>query len=227
MVKYREPIESMIFTLCEKNVLTESVRSYVFQPEGEFVFAPGQFVQLHQIGAEQKLARAFSVASAPGEKKVTFLIKHNDGGHVSDFLERAQVGAQLEGGTALGRFLVHPDDSARVFIATGTGLAPIMSFIESGFLSGEVPTKMLFGVRDRAHLFWEKKMPRDARITFSRPDNSWKGLRGRVTEHVPALLSKMPNATWYICGNPEMVKEVRAQLLAAQIPPADIHFEIF
>ncbi len=215
----------MLLTLLEKKILTEDTRSFTFAAEGPFLFEPGQFTMLSQIGAAPKDRRAFSVASAPNASTLTFLVTYKPEGHVSGFLETANIGAQIEAQKPIGRFVLNPQDTARVFIATGTGLAPMISFIESD--TPKIPTTILFGVRNESRLFWTDKLPVDALITLSQPSNTWSGLKGRVTNHTADLITKNANAAWYICGNPEMVKEVRAALLTASIPTANIHFEIY
>ncbi|MBP7992170.1 MAG: oxidoreductase, partial [Candidatus Magasanikbacteria bacterium] len=59
--------------------------------------------------------------------------------------------------------------------------------------------------------------------TLSQPSENWKKTRGRVSEH----LTLLPEARYFICGNPEMVKDVRAQLLEKAVPVTNIHLEIF
>ncbi|MCX6781061.1 MAG: FAD-binding oxidoreductase [Candidatus Magasanikbacteria bacterium] len=218
----------MILKRIDSKILTHDVRSYVFVAEEPLHFIAGQFVQLKQPGAEQKLARAFSMASKPNQTEVTFLMKHNPEGHVSGYAALPQEHISLESSAPLGRFTLDPNDSDRIFVATGTGLAPIISFIET--IEAEkisIPFTTIFGVRHESDLFWTEKLPSESLITLSQPSENWSGLQGRVTEFIPALLAEHLHAAWYICGNPEMVKSVRELLLAAQIKPAAIHFEIY
>lgn len=216
----------MILGLTEKQELTAETSAYTFEPRSDFVFKCGQFVQLRRIGDPQKLARSFSMASSPQATHITFVMKNLPDGHMSGFLAAAPIGTTIEASNPLGRFTLDTADTDRVFIATGTGLAPIMSFIECS-CAPRVPTRILFGCRDEERLFWQKKLPSDALITLSRPSPAWSGLSGRVTDHVPTLIAEHSLAAWYICGNPEMVKEVRAQLIAAGVAPHAIHFEIY
>jgi ferredoxin-NADP reductase len=155
-------------------------------------------------------------------------MKHIPDGHVSGFLATASAGAVLEASAPLGRFILDPTDTDRIFVATGTGLAPIISFIETlSAQNAATPYTTLFGVRHETDLFWNEKLPEDSLITLSQPSENWTGMRGRVTDYVPALLAARPTAAWYICGNPEMVTAVRKILLDAGIPPSAIHFEIY
>jgi ferredoxin-NADP reductase len=216
----------MQLTLIKKTDLTPTVKSYTFKPELPFIFEPGQFVMLKQVGAEQKCARAFSIVSEKDSDDIVFIMKHNPVGHVSGFLATAELGAVIETGAPVGRFVLNPADTDRVFVATGTGLAPIVSFFNSKNIA-TAPHTTIFGVRHEEDIFWADRLPKNSLITLSQPSESWEGLKGRVTAHTETLISEHPNAAWYMCGNPEMVSEVRAQLIAAGVEKTAIHFEIY
>lgn len=215
----------MDLTLIKKTDLTPTVKCYTFQADDTFNFLPGQFVMLKQPGAEQKKARAFSIVGTPNTTEISFIMKHFPEGHVSGYLAAADIGAILESAAPVGRFTLNASDTDRVFIATGTGIAPIMSFLIAP--QQTIPCTTLFGVRSQSDLFWTDRLPPGSLITLSQPGEPWTGLTGRVTEHVPKLITEHPNAAWYICGNPEMVKDVRTTLLSANIPTTSIHFEIY
>ncbi len=216
----------MYLTLTHKEDLTPTVKSYSFEPEQPLAFKPGQFVMLKQVGAAAKFGRAFSIVGSPDSTHITFLMKHNLDGHVSGFLATAELGVHIETSVPIGRFVLDPTDTDRVFIATGTGFAPIASFLTTA-PTVHVPHTTLFGVRTESDLFWTEKLPPDSLITLSQPSTQWSGLRGRVTVHMPELIVEHPSAAWYLCGNPDMVKEVRAQLIAAGTQTSAIHFEIY
>lgn len=216
----------MRLTLIKKTDLTPTVKSYTFTPEMPMHFVPGQFVMLKQIDAEPKCARAFSIVSEKNSDNLVFLMKHNPVGHVSGFLATAEIGAQIESGTPIGRFVLNPADTERIFVATGTGLAPIVSFLNSPNIDS-TPNTTLFGVRHEDDIFWKELLPENSLITLSQPTETWKGLSGRVTDHTKNLLEQHPNAAWYLCGNPAMVSEVRTQLIEGGADKSAIHFEIY
>jgi ferredoxin-NADP reductase len=124
----------------------------------------------------------------------------------------------------------------KIFIATGTGLAPIMSMVPDQLRTGGegAQVHVLFGVRNEADLFWIDRFDRlqklypyfSHQITLSQPDQptGWQGLTGRVTTHVP---HHHLEAEYYLCGSLEMVKDVRKILVEKGVPMKQIHFEIF
>ncbi len=215
----------MLLTLIKKQIVTPEIWSFTFTSPEPVQFNPGQFVMLRQPNALPKYNRAFSIANAPNTKEITFLIKKIPNGHVSGYLETAAPGVSIEAGQPVGRFTLNPTDTDRVFVATGTGLAPIISFIES---KPTIPFALLFGVRSETDLFWTEKLDTTkTTITLSQPSDVWTGARGRVTAHIDSTIKNHPEAAWYLCGSPDMVKEVRAQLLAHGVTATNIHFEIF
>lgn len=222
----------MRITLAARHQLTQFTDEFIFTAPTRLAFQPGQFVMLKKSGDEQKNARAFSIASAPNDNTLTFIMKRLVGGVISGFLSIEPLGVEIDCGPALGRFILNPADTARIYVAAGTGLAPIMSFLEWEKIQNEnkitiPPALLIFGEHDETHLFWTNRLPKNSLITLSIPSAAWTGLRGRVTAHTAALLEKNPTAAWYLCGNPEMVKEVRAQLLASGVADIKIHFEIY
>jgi NAD(P)H-flavin reductase len=62
--------------------------------------------------------------------------------------------------------------------------------------------------------------------TLTRANGDWVGRRGRVLIHLADVLSGRHNETdVYLCGQPEMVSEVREQLLAAGLDESALFFE--
>lgn len=214
--------------LLNKIILTPEIHAYTCAPETSFTFKPGQFVMLRQPGAEPKFNRAFSMASAPSVQEVTFLMKYNPEGHVSGYLAASKPGAKLEASEPTGRFILNPDDTERIFVATGTGLAPIVSFIDHLIHEPDgIPFTTMFGVRSEENLFWTEKLPENSIVTLSQPSPTWTGTTGRVTAHVHALHAEHPAASWYLCGSPDMIKDTRSQLLDLGVPASALHFEVY
>lgn len=214
----------MELILTKKEAPNEYVRAYTFSASEPIHFTAGQFFRLQNVSDELKNARAFSAASAPNGTTITFLMKHLEDGVVSGFLHTAPIGTTITAHGPLGKFVLDAQDMRRVFVAAGTGLAPIISFLESDALT---PCDVLFGVHDEEHLFWTDKLPPHARVTISHPSDAWHGLRGRVTDHLETVIHEEKNVGYYVCGSPDMVTNVRNQLIAAGIDAHQIHFEIY
>lgn len=252
-----QPMAERIFhttQLLSKTVVADQVIVLQFvKPEG-FQFQPGQFLQFRVPEGEGFVLRSYSISSAPHDLYLEFCIKILEAGKGSTFFSQLKVGHSAQVSDPRGLFTVKPEHlSSKVFIATGTGLAPVMSMItslaykqvsqpvhtlQSSGVSGTTIEKtalmvrldhleLLFGVRTEADLFWIDRFENipalKHRATISRPVGSWDGLVGRVTDHLTPDVS----AEYYICGNLEMVKDIRSALTAAGVPLKQIHFEIF
>ena len=92
------------------------------------VFLPGQYVNIDVPGSGQH--RSYSFSSAPGESKISFLIKKIPGGVMSTWLESAQAGNKVELTGPLGSFYLRAVERPLLFLAGGTGLAPFLSMLE-------------------------------------------------------------------------------------------------
>jgi NAD(P)H-flavin reductase len=64
-------------------------------------------------------------------------------------------------------------------------------------------------------------------LTLSRPTDTWKGLRGHVTEHVLSGESNLPGAEFYLCGNKAMVREMDEKLIERLVPKEQIYKELY
>ncbi|MDF6710468.1 FAD-binding oxidoreductase, partial [Escherichia coli] len=92
------------------------------------VFLPGQYVNIGVPGSGQR--RSYSFSSAPGETKISFLIKKIPGGVMSTWLEAAKPGDKLDLQGPLGSFYLRDVQRPLLFLAGGTGLAPFLSMLE-------------------------------------------------------------------------------------------------
>jgi NAD(P)H-flavin reductase len=140
------------------------------------------------------------------------------------------------------------DESDRplLFIATGTGIAPIRSMILHRlalFQTGITPQPMtlIWGLRREEDRYYQETFSTLAQHdstfnfipTLSQPSSGWRGKRGRVTAWLPEFLSGfLPSGesaplSAYLCGSGAMIKEVRAILTEKGLPKAAIHSERF
>lgn len=199
-----------------------------------FTFDAGQFVQLYFDKAGKPTPRSYSIASAPGAHTLLFLIKIYDDGLASQFFMTECVGKTIQMDGPQGRFTIAPDATSHLFIATGSGMAPIMAILEDELIHKQSTKEMILylGVRHDTDVFWHAKLDELAAkyenftctITLSQPSSDWEGAVGRVTEH---LADHHGSHHAYLCGSKPMVIAVRKQLLSYGADPKQIHFEIF
>jgi len=201
-----------------------------------FPYLAGQFVQFFVPKDDGIVKRSYSLASTPSDQNLEFCIKilpKDLNGPASLYLPTLQHGDTLEISEPRGRFIPR-DHENQYYIATGAGLAPILGMIRDQLENKKNIQKieLLFGVRHKIDIFFEERL-KDLQkkftnfryqIALSQPGEDWTGLQGRVTDH---LLHDLVDHSFYICGNPSMVKDVRTALIMNGIDSKSILFEIF
>ena len=195
------------------------VRLYLQQPEGQRLqFLAGQYLD---IILKDGRKRAFSIANAPHDDAFIELhIRHIEGGqftdHVFSAMEEKEI---LRIQAPLGRFTLR-EESERplIFIAGGTGFAPIKGMIEHAFHVGiRRPMHLYWGVRSRRDLYLPELAVQWAAVhpgfrfvpVLSEPDADWEGRSGFVHQAVVEDHPDMSGFDVYMAGPPVMVQAGR------------------
>lgn len=234
------PTPTYTVTCTEKRRLAPGIYDILFtKPEG-FSWQAGQFVLFH-IGLidnpQDVQARAFSVASIPREPELLFNIQIIPGGRASRWFEEVvapgTVGS-MQG--PFGNFLLdRTTDKEYLFIATGSGVAPFRPQILDALESGSTRRMdLVFGVRSEEDLFWTDEFSRlkerypnfSHHLALTHPSDAWTGHRGRVQTLVPKIVSDFSRKSVYVCGSPDMTKELSGLCLNEWlVPKQDLHVE--
>jgi CDP-4-dehydro-6-deoxyglucose reductase len=183
--------------------------------------------------------RAFSIANAPHDDALIELhIRHVAGGEFTDYVfnemkERAILRIQAP----LGNFTLRENsDRPMIFVAGGTGFAPVKGLIEHAlFLRLERPVQIYWGVRALRDLYidelprrWVAERPQIGYVpVLSEPDASWQGRTGWVHEAVLADYPDLSGFDIYMAGPPPMVKAGRDCFIAAGASPEHIFYDAF
>lgn len=199
-------------------------------------FKAGQYFMLEVPESDEKrISRAYSIESSPLQKDFFSLcIKLVEGGKASGYFKNLQVDNEVSFVGPYGHFLLQESDKNIIFVATGTGIAPFMSMMDVLWSKGfDRSVSLYFGVSSEEDLFymnelrkWESEHENlKLFVTLSHPSDKWEGLKGRVTAHLET--ADVENSKIYLCGNGEMIKDVRDLMLAKGVAKDDIHFEAF
>ena len=137
----------------------------------------------------------------------------------------------------LGAFVLDRQSGRKkVFVATGTGIAPFYGMTKSYLLSGGTDDVTIYwGMRHEEDIFWQHDFEELARIypnfrfvlILSQASENWQGKQGHVGDHLFADEKNLPATDVYLCGNKSMVVDMRTRLTAAGVPSAQIKFELF
>jgi len=201
---------------------------------------PGQFRFLRPAGRGSiHEDHPFTVTSDPlADGALTFTIKAS-----GDFT-RAIPSVEPEHAVCLsppyGRFsyLLHPQETALVFIAGGIGITPLMSMIRHMRSSGaDRDVLLIYGNRTEADIVFRDELstleasgrPRLRVVhVLSRPSGSWEGETGRIDrERIARLCGEVIGKGFYVCGPRAMMRDVLRALRAVGVPRSRIHYEHF
>ncbi|WP_159149715.1 2Fe-2S iron-sulfur cluster binding domain-containing protein, partial [Dietzia lutea] len=93
-------------------------------------FLPGQYVNIAVPGTDQ--TRSYSFSTGADSTHLSFLIKYAAGGAMSEYLaQRCAVGDRLELTGPMGSFFLRESARPLLLLAGGTGLAPVLSILET------------------------------------------------------------------------------------------------
>ncbi len=226
---------------CTRNLqIARDVYEFAFKkPEG-CTFQPGQFVLFSVPLVENPLdlqPRAFSIASSPDESELLFVAKMKEGGRASQWileLLKPETTVFMQG--PMGLFLLdHETLKDYLFICTSTGVAPFRSMIRDVLLTGDKRRiDLVFGARAEEDLFWMKELEELTKqyenfflhLALSHLSEQWKGHRGRVQTLVPQIVRDFSEKCVYLCGSPDMTKEVKGLCLEQWgMQKDDLHVE--
>ncbi len=205
-------------------------------PQAETLdYRPGQYLK---IFTGDGIARSFSMASVPRDRTVDLHVRRIPGGYFTErLLASLRSDDRLDVELPLGGFYFRKDDyRPLVMVATGTGLAPIKSILESLMDDPDCPPVSLYwGMRTAADLYMHEQIQAwGARLydfqyvpVLSRADEAWSGRRGHVQHAVAADLPDLSEHAIYLCGSPDMIRDARETFLALGASGAHIYADSF
>lgn len=119
----------------------------------------------------------------------------------------------------LGSFFLRPEiDKPIIFVASGTGFAPIKAIIENMISTDDQrPVSLYWGGRSLADLYlydlainWQQKLPNFKFVpVISDIIKGWQGKKGFVHQAVIDDYPDLSEHQVYACGNPQMVDAAR------------------
>lgn len=218
--------------------LSPTVRSYHLRVEGQEPFShqPGQWVSLLVPFSGGPARRVYSIASAPGPEPIfEVCVKQGPGKPGDQYLGTLTRGATVEFTGPGGTFVLRePIEREALFVANGTGVAPLRAMLQAALkASNGHRLTLLFGARSEPDLLYrdEWRALESGHENFryltalSSPTESWVGCRDRVTDQTAALIKGRPDVDLYICGQPDMVARVRRQCEEWGVPEERVHYE--
>jgi CDP-4-dehydro-6-deoxyglucose reductase len=198
-------------------------------PAADFRSIPGQYIDVIGPGG---VRRSYSLANAnTADKTLELHIRAVDGGVMSDYwFKQAKANDLLRFNGPLGTFFLRGLDQLHlVFLATGTGIAPVKAMLESltHIATEQAPQSVtvFWGARTAEDLYFDPQaIPAGHRFVpvLSRAATGWAGVSGYVQNALLATQPDLARTVVYACGSDAMIRSAKECLLAAGLP--DSHF---
>ncbi len=235
------------YKVISKKIEAPLVATLEFSCSGLSEFIPGQFIDIYFPEFGSKQGKAYSLSSAPIEKKFCITVKA-----IGDFSNRLfdmKVGSVVFGSKPYGFFYSEEEDTCLVLIAGGIGIVPFRSMVLQYLKNNP---------RRRIFIFYSSRAERD--IIFKKEFNSLEKIyqnlhfeyfitrQGKVSQKTSSAMvlgridfakilkkinkskevyAKIENKEFLICGSISFVRDMRRGLLKEGIPESAIYTEAF
>jgi NAD(P)H-flavin reductase len=205
----------------------------------QFPFAAGQAVMIGLSGSP--LRKPYSIASAPWEVTksgiMQVLVQVEDSGGLDPHLELASPGTPLDLEGPFGSFgLPERIDTPLLFIAGGTGIAPLRAMlIEHLSRPTNHPASVIYSARSMDEFAFRLELAAletagriTSYLTVTREEKpDWQGRRGRISEAMLREALPSTTATCLVCGPPSLVNDTRSLLMKLGVSDERILTERF
>ncbi len=183
-------------------------------------FAAGQYIQLEsqEYAGRDAVMRAYSISSIPSDNRhVEVIIRKVPEGICTTWVfDHLQEGQDVYLSGPFGDFKLSDSKAPAVFLAGGSGMAPIWSILRDMRERGDDREAIyFFSGRNQDDLFFteelfalEKELPNFSYVpclTREDPDSDWKGERGRIPAVLPKYIPDTTAYEAYLCGSSNLI----------------------
>jgi CDP-4-dehydro-6-deoxyglucose reductase len=220
-----QPVKTFPAKIDSISKLTESVIELKLRipPQTNFQYLPGQYVNI----IKDDYKRSYSIAANNAHDGIILYIKNYEGGRFSNYLfNEAKLNDLLRVEAPLGTFFLRNSKVKNlVFLATGTGIAPVKAILENLDNLGPDKVKknifLFFGGRTKEDIFWTPKFENLA-IEFisviSTDSEGWTGKKGYVQDVLLSEDIDLVESQVYACGSSNMVHQAKEKLIQHGLP---------
>ena len=227
------PIRTLPCRIEKMEKLAEDVMAlWLKLPSNERLqFLPGQYIDFLLKDGKR---RSFSLANSPEEDALLELhIRHVPGGQFTDHVFGAmKVKDIMRISGPYGSFFLRESDKPAIFVAGGTGFAPIKAVIEHAFHKGIDRQMVLYwGARSLADLYlpelavkWQEEHDNFTFIPVLSdpgPQDDWTGRTGFVHQAVLDDFPSLAGYQVYACGAPAMTDIAKKTFVEERGLPED------
>ncbi len=195
-------------------------------------FPIGSYIQPMIAGC---IPRAYSIVEAT-DRNCTIIVSTSGRGVGARFFENAPVGTPIE---SFGPFSDFPyrygTGRSKIFLATGTGVAPFVRMIPEA-IHENLPALLALGVPEERDIPYRAYLESLSARTpsfhclfvLSRASKTWEGPRGYITDQFEGTREEWLRASdVYVCGIPAMTEGTRELLRRVHVPRKQIFVQKF
>lgn len=218
-------------TVYQKELLSDDVMRVLLEPEINFEWTPGQYLNLR---TPDGTTRSYSIASLVDQDYFLEIhVKRQSDGRVSNWIhDELQPGQSIDIQAPLGSCIYRPDDREKplLLLGTGTGLAPLIGIARDALAQNHQQSITLYhGTYLAKDLYLHDQL---TQLAAQHPN----------FQYLPCVLNEQTNDTFhglvttaafqdnrdlsqhvlYLCGNPEMVFDARYQAILAGVKRSNI-----
>lgn len=188
----------------------------------DFDFVAGQVVKL-ALDFESP-PRIYSLCSGNKDTQASVLFNVKSDGNLTPRMAALRPGEKILISPPYGSF--SGDTAPAWLIASGTGIAPYYSMLQSGLAQNK---KLIHGVRNLNQFYFQDELEnllKDDYIRCCSRESAPGIFSGRITSYLETMES-LPDVKYYLCGNALMVVEARDILISRGISFSNIISEIY
>jgi Na+-transporting NADH:ubiquinone oxidoreductase subunit F len=203
--------------------LTHDIKGVRFKlMDPDFIkFKAGQYVQIHTKPygkVKEKVFRAYSIASNPSDSgHLEMIVRLVPGGIATSYVHNHLLeGQEVTLSGPYGDFYLRGNCEELVFVAGGSGLAPIRSLVLD-ILERQIQKRMtfFFGAVSAKDLYYLEEFREIERqhshfkfvpaLSKPEPQDNWTGETGLITEVLDRMIPDAVRKESYLCGSPGMI----------------------
>ena len=201
-----------------------------------FEFKAGQYIDFILRDGRR---RSFSIANRCdlSEKEIELHIRLIENGHFTTrVFNSMKKGDILRIAGPYGNFTLQQNSRPIIFMAGGTGIAPIKSIIDETIHEDyRTPVTIIWGTRTFKDLYihqylteLESNNPHINYIpVLSRPDEDWKGQTGHIHKTLESLNFDLNQYDIYASGRPDVIESIKSYLVSVQFSSDKFYFDSF
>ncbi|MEP7197709.1 MAG: 2Fe-2S iron-sulfur cluster-binding protein [Saprospiraceae bacterium] len=211
-----------------------------------FKFKAGQYINIIKTVRGEELHRSYSLCVSPLEKDYRVAVKRVEGGSFSNYANtELKAGELLELMPPNGRFTLNLNENHQktyLFIATGSGITPILSLV-TNILEVEKSSKicLLYGNSSSDKIIFLNQILNLKNLYLDRLQLNFilsqelveeECFQGRINaQKLKSFDGKIIHLSdvdeVFICGPESMILDIKSSLIESGFSESKIHFELF